>query len=522
MSATIEGSGVRARQLLPEPPRAIARLSGLIFLAAVALGIVVRAIPVLSTDFPLNDGGLFSVMSRDLRENGFLLPAFTSYNGGTIPFGYPPLGLYLNAMLGPLFPGIEGGLRFLPLIITCLTVPAFFFMVRSWVPASTAAIATFAFAIIPRSWMWQVAGGGITRSLGMLFAFLAIGCAMRLLQTGERRCWILAPLLAGATLLSHLEAFAFGAATLALVWIFQDRSSRSLRRLLIVALLAMIVASPWLVTVIATHGLGPLIAAGGSRLAFMNIALAILVSLRWTAEPYVEVGAILGIIGLGLTVASGRWWLAVWIVVIFAVLPGGAATYAMVPWALLIAVAIIQLSAMAPARRVLPVVAVLLVVAIGASTWARYLYLNPLTSLPAVQREAMAWAGANTPRDSRFVVISGAYWPVDATAEWFPALSNQQSANTVQGKEFTSPAEWERAVLASGQLDDCVTGSAQCLMDWSDTWNVPFDYVFIPRGRVPGVEAVECCGPLASALATDPRFRTIAELDGAWVYQRVR
>ena len=78
----------------------------------------------------------------------------------------------------------------------------------------------------------------------------------------------------------------------------------------------------------------------------------------------------------------------------------------------------------------------------------------------------MAWARDNTPADASFLVVTGSYWPIDATAEWFSALSDRRSANTVQGKEFTSPAAWEHAVNASGSLDECVTGTAQCLVDW--------------------------------------------------------
>ncbi len=509
-----------AASFLDMPP-SVVRLSGLLVLAAVAMGIVVRAVPVLSADFPLNDGGLFAVMSRDLRDNGFLIPSVTSYNGGAIPFGYPPLGLYLNALIGPIFGADEASLRFLPLLITCLTIPAFFFMVRGWVSPATAAVATFAWAIIPRSWMWQVGGGGITRSLGMLFAFVAIGAAVRLLATNERRWWIIAPIAAGLTALSHLESAAFVGATLLVAWLFHHRSRRSLAMLLGVAGLAAVVASPWLISVVAQHGLTPLTAAGGSRAAFMNIALAILVSLRWTAEPFVEVGAMVGVIGLGIAIASGRWWLPIWIVVIFLALPGGAATYAMVPWALLIALAVSRLVALATPRRALTIAAVLVVVALGTSVWARYDYLNPLTTISAPQRAAMTWARDNTPADASFLVLTGSYWPIDASAEWFPALSGRVSANTVQGKEFTSPAAWEHAVNASGSLDECVTGTAQCLVDWTAHWDVHYDYVFIPRGRTAGVEGDACCGSLALALSTDDRFRRVAELEGAWVFQRV-
>ena len=48
--------------------------------AITVLGAVVRLIPVLSADFPLNDGGLFAEMILAIRANGFALPAAAHYN----------------------------------------------------------------------------------------------------------------------------------------------------------------------------------------------------------------------------------------------------------------------------------------------------------------------------------------------------------------------------------------------------------------------------------------------------------
>ena len=59
---------------------------------AVALGIGVRAYHVMSHDFPLNDGGLFFSMVRDLQAAHYHLPAFTSYNQAGIPLGTPRWG----------------------------------------------------------------------------------------------------------------------------------------------------------------------------------------------------------------------------------------------------------------------------------------------------------------------------------------------------------------------------------------------------------------------------------------------
>lgn len=60
--------------------------------AATLAGLVVRLSYVLAWDFPLNDGGMFFVMTRDLISAGLGMPPTTTYNDLSIPFAYPPLG----------------------------------------------------------------------------------------------------------------------------------------------------------------------------------------------------------------------------------------------------------------------------------------------------------------------------------------------------------------------------------------------------------------------------------------------
>ncbi|MDO9302752.1 MAG: hypothetical protein Q7T89_15305, partial [Anaerolineales bacterium] len=73
--------------------------SMLFLFTALLFGAVVRFVPAASNGFPLNDGGMFYTMIRDLQANHYILPQFTSYNFADIPFAYPPLGFYIAASL---------------------------------------------------------------------------------------------------------------------------------------------------------------------------------------------------------------------------------------------------------------------------------------------------------------------------------------------------------------------------------------------------------------------------------------
>ena len=110
---------------------------------AIALGITVRAFHVLSHDFPLNDGGLFFAMVRDLQAAHYQLPAFTSYNVAEIPFGYSPLGFYLAGLLDDLTPlTLLDIFRWLPLTVTALIVVAFAWLAHALLASRTAVIGT--------------------------------------------------------------------------------------------------------------------------------------------------------------------------------------------------------------------------------------------------------------------------------------------------------------------------------------------------------------------------------------------
>ena len=148
---------------------------------------------IAGSTFPLNDGGLFVVMIRDILADGFRLPIGTSYNAAGIPFAYPPLALYLAAVLVKItaLPMPEL-LRWLPLIANLGTVAAFAALARSLAPErGSATAAALLFPTLPFSIEWLVTGGGLTRSFGMLFLTLAVLAAHRYLVT--RRSALLLP-----------------------------------------------------------------------------------------------------------------------------------------------------------------------------------------------------------------------------------------------------------------------------------------------------------------------------------------
>jgi hypothetical protein len=105
----------------------------ILFLAvAILIGGTLRLYGVLRSSFPINDGGLFYTMIRDLMANGYHLPVTTSYNHLDLPFAYPPLFLYLTGFLADLTHwGLLNIIRILPAVLF-LPSRLFIYLPVSW------------------------------------------------------------------------------------------------------------------------------------------------------------------------------------------------------------------------------------------------------------------------------------------------------------------------------------------------------------------------------------------------------
>jgi hypothetical protein len=117
---------------------------------AILFGSFVRFLPGPLAGFPINDGGMFAVMMRDLRVNNFALPVFTTYNYSDIPFAYPPLGLYLGALFEWIGLSEIQVLIWLPAFLTVATIPLFYLLSLALLEnRPRAAVATAFFALAP-------------------------------------------------------------------------------------------------------------------------------------------------------------------------------------------------------------------------------------------------------------------------------------------------------------------------------------------------------------------------------------
>jgi hypothetical protein len=465
----------------------------LIFIFAVILGAVLRFSPAQLAGFPVSDGGMFAVMINDLKTSNYVLPAFTTYNFSHLPFAYPPLGFYFGRIAADLFglASIEA-LRWVPPFFASLSIPAFYSLARQlFGDKYYASFSTLFFALMPRALSWFVSGGGLTRSPAQFFMLLTLAAAVRLYQ-GRRRMDILwASLFAGLTVMSHPEAAVHMIASVIFFWAMLGRSRKSFVDSVGVAILALIVSSPWWLAVVHYHGPAPLLSAiqtGQKSSALLNLLI-----FNFTEEPFATVLAILALVGIGSCLVRRNYLFPLWLVLPFIVEGRSAILPAAIPLAMLAAVGCIDvvLRSLLPAvqdnpenprpvSRVEFGVELYLLLFLLFSTYQYSLQLSG-NALSRADREAMAWINVNTPAEARFLVLTGTNAVTcDLTLEWFPALAQRRSLYTVQGTEWTKGRDFIPYVRSTYAVQNCLRESDVACLD-SLVKRAEYDYIYMSR-----------------------------------------
>lgn len=508
--------------------------------AAVVAGVAIRAVHVLPRDFPLNDGGLFFAMVRDLQQAHYRLPAFTSYNAARIPFAYSPLGFYLAGWLQDLTGmRLADAFRWIPLAASCLTVPACALLARELIRSRTALVAgVVAFGLLPRSFLWLIMGGGLTRAPGFLFAILALHQLALLYRRRRARYVVTLALFAALTALSHLGTTPFLAFSAGLFFLALGRHRFGARWSAVAALGAAVATAPWWGQVIAVHGPGPFLAAnatGGSLFADLTWEhfLRTLASAGLgTGEPLLALGGMLAVLGALSCVASGGWFLPVWWIAIIVLDARAGSTYATLPIAMLAGLGVSEVvlpvlrrarlqidGVVYPRRRAAgPVLGILF--AFGAASALLRMPglpggLPDLVPLSTEERWAMRWLARTTAASARILAITDKPWEIDKTSEWLPVIAERVGVATVQGTEWLPHRAFQRRRGEFVTAQGCGNWLASCLDDWSRATGQSFTHVFIPKAN-----PWQCCRMLLYDLRRDPDYRLVYDGPGATIFAR--
>ena len=402
---------------------------------ALLVGLVLRMAPGMLTNFPLGDGGLFATMARDIREAGFVLPAFSSFNAGDIPFAYPPVGLYLLAAI----PGDPIATeRWLPIVFSVAAIPFAYLLARQLTGERQAGVAAIIFAAMPAT--WAIEGGGVTRALGLLLMLAALWRWARTLSSPTFVNALVTGAIAGLALMSHPGVGPTGAISGVVLLAFRP-SRRGIVAAAEAAAMSLAVIAPWIAIVVQRYGLGAMQAASQAHHTEEALGRLLTVGPSWSGalDPVFP----LAVVGLVVAIHRRDWLLPAWIAAAILV-PGGEGRYATIMWAMLAASGVLTVATS------LEQVGALRIAARVGLAW---LFLGALLAgyqrfhaVPGPVRTAMQEVGRETPVGTRFAVVVRDPAIEQPVLDWFPTLSNRVSLGTFMGLEWTSVAQWDQRV----------------------------------------------------------------------------
>jgi len=472
----------------------------ILFLGAILLfGSIARFFPGVQAGFPLNDGGMFFSMIRDLRLSHYALPALTSYNNLNIPYAYPPFGFYVARLLIDIFNLSEiTPLRWLPPAVNTLSILAFYALASLLLESRRrGAVAALFYGLTPGASGWFIMGGGLTRSFGSLFMLLAVWQTFLLFRDGGKRELALSILFCALTVLSHPEVGMHTAASCFLLWIFYGRTRRGILHAIIVAVATATLSAPWWGGVLFYHGFAPFLSALHTGSYNTPIASAVF-SFILAQLTYVSIFPVMRVIGILWGAWKRQYFLIAWLIVPYLVEPRSAPSITYYPLCMLTAFTFTDaLPALVDyfkrndplyrkrefhQRNWLNIMLLLMMVYLFVET-SLYGFKLVNTSLTVRDREAMAWIQKNTPTQSNFLPITGVPSPeIDPFVEWFPALTERRSQTTIQGFEWLLGADFYKRYGEIADAQRCQT--AACFSEWSARTGLDYQYIVIQKWGV--------------------------------------
>ncbi|GAB4416049.1 MAG: hypothetical protein Kow002_01600 [Anaerolineales bacterium] len=320
-------------------------------------------------------------------------------------------------------------------------------------------------------------------------------------------------------------------------YLWNDRSLKGLLSSLGIASGVLALTSPWWGLIVSRHGLAPFIAslsAAGQDSFNALVGLFIFFRFMFTDEALLPILAVLGLLGLFVTLAHKRTLLPAWFFIIHLIEPRGGTLYMMIPLALMAGYALEKVilpgmqteteKSRSPEnfqRKLEQVLGgkvtryfVLFVFAYGMmSAYSTGQKIKDEFSLQPADLEAFAWVQANTATDSQFTLITGQLPLRDAWSEWFPVLAQRRSAASVFGYEWVHDGNFGTRVEAYKALQACATQDTACIEKWRQAHETQFSYLLL-RDRSDPQQM-----PLSIYLKQDPGYELVFENDETLIFR---
>jgi hypothetical protein len=509
----------------------------LLTVIVILVGFTIRFSYVINRQFPLNDGGFFYSMIRDLQANDWRLPAFSTYNHSLIPFMYPPLGFYIALFLTDcLSINLLDLFIYLPVIFSCLTLIAFLPLARGFLSNDREYyLAILMFAMLDPGYIWIIMGGGITRGLGFVFAFLALAYGWRMYLTGRTRDAVLCALFCSLALLSHPNKTWFALISIGCFFFIAGRNRKGVLHSIFIILLVILFSTPWWVTIVRQHGISPIIAAFSTE------------SSGWEMWRTFFVYTLYGFLGIIVCLLRKEFVLPTWFLLLNILDPRNSYTVAIVPLAMLMSRGYWQIvyptwrrirggdihvdPAIAQSikkikrkvfgemefplldRTMMCVVIMLscgIILHIGVEHLRLLFPFSPVQSLEGRELVMMEWIKTEIPEDQDFLILSADIWWNDKIAEWFPALTGHRSILTAQGHEWVSSSFFTYLCETHTEVQNWVRdGDLASILNWQSSNGEKPDYLYYSTARMNWLMEYHCCEQLEEQLMESPALKLV-------------
>ncbi len=478
-------------------------------------GVLIRFLPLLqfpqALERPLGMGGLYHLFAREILRHGFALPEHIPYytlNG--LPFAYPPLAFYLQAILLSCLPVPTFALvNILPPVLSTLTVGLFFLLAQEFFPWPRSLLATAVYALLPAAFLEHLPGEGLVESLGTALFIAGVWALVRLNRRPGWPASALLGLFLGLTIAAS-PGGAYGlAVSIAILWLLRAGGRRSPPGYLLASLgIGLILSAPYWFTVSLRYGpaifFRTFFRQHTGFIALFLAKMGLLVEQSLPLSPW----GVLALLGLAALLSRREWTLPLWCILVYAI-PREFGYLVAVPLALLAAHGLTDLILPGAAgreesrrrSRIAPALVLLVLFAWGtvrAYAWGADL-VKRANLVTADELAMMTWIAQHTPPEATFLVVGD-------EIEWFPVLSERTTLNVIWGSEWV---EDEGVLRLNTELGRCP--SPDCCFDVAEKYGLSPDYLYLSAS-----------GEQANLLAlarTDPTLEPVWENAGAGLFR---
>ena len=426
------------------------------------VGTILRVAHLFFIDMssPFRFGGLFLEFSYQIIKSNFKLPVIIPFfTDGGIPFAYPPLPFYIQAIIIKLT-GLPDYwvTNILPPLFAVITLPLFYAFTRTLnFSKLTQYISLLIFAIYPIAIRDQIEAGGLAEAAGsvaMLLFFIAI---IRFLREQSISNYVYASVALALCVVSSPGSAYAAAIIITLLFIkklilsiINKNKLAVLPRLIIVGCAAAALSAPYWFGVIKHHGVSLFISSFlGQHASIISTFSKLIVNLIFNSVggPKPIILEVLLLWSLILLIVKRRWNYLLWYLVMLGI-PREGIWLSSIPAAIIIGLNLGELNTfilesnfverfnLQIACKVTFIVIIIPALTFNSVLMVRDMVINDKYIVSRDSIEGLKWMNDNLPANAKLIVIGNA-----GLGDWVPQIARRDVVNTEFG------AEWEKEEL---------------------------------------------------------------------------